>query len=997
MVAELKSVHFHEPSVLALLNTLFPPTVTELPNDRIQRKVLNQYRSSFYRYITAVEANGPSVMKAFEAKLQAESNRHSWKSTWENVQLYMSLAELMIKQAEVAIDLGIDMFVGGNYAYDSPLGYLERHPSNFGSAFSDRSSMNTEATFGSSLEGPPLLAFEGPTTRMRHASSFSDLSFRSHGHLRANANYTTSSRPSILNNASFDTTGETMVDRPIPRNYADSFDSTQSTAAPSIVTSARQLIYAIASVPNIPNPGEKASKGRLRLKEPSEISDEPKTFKVKKSRPEMTRPSTSDGATIRKAAEETLKEKKDRLEFKRPKNPQNVRVDRESGVDVRDFAPKSGASTSTSPVKHPSGRGAAQYLVDTVIVPELTKMRPRIWDTKRKLSPEQLLEQMQSRGTPASAIMNQTLALTTDQKPAPLGGPKRLRNVSFYDAHVDSPSMPPPSSLCPRRLAKKPLPSPLGQTQLSSDLPSPIKSDPKKNLPSDGLAFLNKPFVEPLVIPKSLKKRPSFSSLFQRKTEGNSSDNTTRSMVAEADEAKVPSPRKPKKSMLKSSKSSTTLPKVPIESLGLNRPASPPLNLKKKKSIGDVYRNTFKMPHPADSVQARALNIGALPYPEKEGWKMSSLIEDQSVPRTPRGLDEKKFETWKKYESGVTMLPIKKVPTRQEVNQLRNNPGRYGQGKGFEGSADFKMDGNRARKLKKKVGILPPSAKEAESGKAIKKRMKFFGIFGKDAKTYDGPFHYSAEETEQEKRKATKESGKMKVLVRTTTEERIGYLVKEIKEHVDKTAPPVVAEGKGPKSLPSPKSALPELETGPIGGLRATKSTGDLRYGSQYDIKTGKKANKLVKKEKDATKYSSSTTMNMISSPRLVSLPEWEEEIENTLSKDYTRRYQIEKARAEKRVWGDLNPPPGSASSNRTAKKNLKVAEKMGVVLEVVKEESRSLQMGKADEKVAEKKMQKVKILDPATREYGAEFEMPRATPRLPTEQYKARDSEKVE
>ncbi|PMD16726.1 hypothetical protein NA56DRAFT_545259, partial [Hyaloscypha hepaticicola] len=105
MISELKSDHFHKPSVLALLNTLFPPTATVLPNNRIPPKVLNQYRSSLYRYITAVEANGPSVMKAFEAKLQAESNRHSWKSTWENLQLYMWLAELMIKQAEVAIDL----------------------------------------------------------------------------------------------------------------------------------------------------------------------------------------------------------------------------------------------------------------------------------------------------------------------------------------------------------------------------------------------------------------------------------------------------------------------------------------------------------------------------------------------------------------------------------------------------------------------------------------------------------------------------------------------------------------------------------------------------------------------------------------------------------------------------------------------------------------------------------------------------------------------------
>ena len=78
MVAELKFTPFYKPNVLAMLNTLFPPAVKELPNDRIQPKVLHQYRSSFYRYITAVEANGPSVMKAFEQKLQGSDNSTIW-------------------------------------------------------------------------------------------------------------------------------------------------------------------------------------------------------------------------------------------------------------------------------------------------------------------------------------------------------------------------------------------------------------------------------------------------------------------------------------------------------------------------------------------------------------------------------------------------------------------------------------------------------------------------------------------------------------------------------------------------------------------------------------------------------------------------------------------------------------------------------------------------------------------------------------------------------
>ena len=99
MIHTLKSEYFYKSDVLAMLNTLFPPSVRELPNDRINPKVLHKHRATFYRYIMAVEANGPKVMDSFEKRLLGPGTRHSWQETRENLEAYLELTDLMMDQA----------------------------------------------------------------------------------------------------------------------------------------------------------------------------------------------------------------------------------------------------------------------------------------------------------------------------------------------------------------------------------------------------------------------------------------------------------------------------------------------------------------------------------------------------------------------------------------------------------------------------------------------------------------------------------------------------------------------------------------------------------------------------------------------------------------------------------------------------------------------------------------------------------------------------------
>ena len=70
MTSILLSKHFYKQEALAVLNTLFPPAIQELPNSKINPKVLYQQRAIFYRYILDVASNGPGIMVEFEKKLK---------------------------------------------------------------------------------------------------------------------------------------------------------------------------------------------------------------------------------------------------------------------------------------------------------------------------------------------------------------------------------------------------------------------------------------------------------------------------------------------------------------------------------------------------------------------------------------------------------------------------------------------------------------------------------------------------------------------------------------------------------------------------------------------------------------------------------------------------------------------------------------------------------------------------------------------------------------
>ncbi|KAF5876410.1 uncharacterized protein Bfra_002814 [Botrytis fragariae] len=105
MLHELKAHPFYKPNALAMLNTLYPPCIRDLPNDRIDRDKLRKHRAKFYNLIIQVTCEGIEALREFEALLKNPACKHNWVDTRENLRDYIELASKMIEQSNAIHDI----------------------------------------------------------------------------------------------------------------------------------------------------------------------------------------------------------------------------------------------------------------------------------------------------------------------------------------------------------------------------------------------------------------------------------------------------------------------------------------------------------------------------------------------------------------------------------------------------------------------------------------------------------------------------------------------------------------------------------------------------------------------------------------------------------------------------------------------------------------------------------------------------------------------------
>ena len=88
---------FSKANSIAMLNTLYPPSTNTSPTRTLTPAVLASQRNAFFRYITAVEQNGKSILKNLEHQGQRPGDANGWIVVRDIVDKYLRTANGVIE------------------------------------------------------------------------------------------------------------------------------------------------------------------------------------------------------------------------------------------------------------------------------------------------------------------------------------------------------------------------------------------------------------------------------------------------------------------------------------------------------------------------------------------------------------------------------------------------------------------------------------------------------------------------------------------------------------------------------------------------------------------------------------------------------------------------------------------------------------------------------------------------------------------------------------
>ena len=103
LINELSLQPFNKANCFAMLNTLYPPTGLApnkfvQPTQQLTPLVLTQQRNGFFRYISAVERNGTSVLTSLMDQHRREGDATGWPSLRDTIDNYLRIANSIIDE-----------------------------------------------------------------------------------------------------------------------------------------------------------------------------------------------------------------------------------------------------------------------------------------------------------------------------------------------------------------------------------------------------------------------------------------------------------------------------------------------------------------------------------------------------------------------------------------------------------------------------------------------------------------------------------------------------------------------------------------------------------------------------------------------------------------------------------------------------------------------------------------------------------------------------------
>jgi hypothetical protein len=98
LINELSLSPFNRHNCVAMLNTLYPPFGSAPPNVKISEDNLRRQRDGFFKYISAVDKNGPRVLSNVINQGMAEGDINGWAPIVRQLQMYLQLVNSMINE-----------------------------------------------------------------------------------------------------------------------------------------------------------------------------------------------------------------------------------------------------------------------------------------------------------------------------------------------------------------------------------------------------------------------------------------------------------------------------------------------------------------------------------------------------------------------------------------------------------------------------------------------------------------------------------------------------------------------------------------------------------------------------------------------------------------------------------------------------------------------------------------------------------------------------------
>ena len=105
LLNELQLLPFSKHNCVAMLNTVYPPIVTNQPTPALTPAVLKSQRDGFFKYIQAVEKKGCSVLKTLMEQGKRQDEANGWPAVRETLEKYLVAANSMIDECSEVVHI----------------------------------------------------------------------------------------------------------------------------------------------------------------------------------------------------------------------------------------------------------------------------------------------------------------------------------------------------------------------------------------------------------------------------------------------------------------------------------------------------------------------------------------------------------------------------------------------------------------------------------------------------------------------------------------------------------------------------------------------------------------------------------------------------------------------------------------------------------------------------------------------------------------------------